>query len=76
MKEKIFYGIWRIITPELPGHWVTLSKSLGLYTEHLSLARGTFHNIKMNLGRGWDNVDYKIRQLGEDGLPIGEPLND
>lgn len=75
MKEKIFYGIWS----EVPGtvrHWVSLSRNIGLFTEHLCIVRGNFHNIKEKLSHSRNRNCYRIYQVGEDGLPTGEPLNE
>lgn len=74
MKEKVFYGIWN----GKKNYWVHLSKNLGLFAAGdtgLRIVHGHLHNIGYNLGKNRAGADYQIRCLGEDGLPIGEPLN-
>ena len=78
MNEKMFYGIWAEV-PEMPAqpkHWVKLSNDMGFFTEHLCIVRGNFHNIRKNLSYCWDRVSYQVYQVGQDGLPMGEPLNE
>lgn len=72
MTEKIFYGLWN----GKKNYWEHLYNNLGLFTEHLCIIRGLFYNTRQKYDYCWGNVDYQIRRLGEDGLPIGEPLND